>query len=147
MLLLLDPGLARDAGFALSVAATAAIVLLAPAWSRRLRARGCWPVLADALAVSAAAGLATAPLVAGLSGTVSLVSLPANLLAAPAVAPATVLGLAATVVGAAGPDRSGTSSSGAPAGRRAGWCSSPSAPRRCRTRPPAGRPAPAAPSC
>jgi competence protein ComEC len=97
-LLLLDPGLARDAGFALSVAATAAIVLLAPSWSRSLRQRGCWPVLADAVAVSAAAGLATAPLVAGLSGTVSLISLPANLLAAPAVAPATVLGLAATVV-------------------------------------------------
>ena len=44
VLLLLDPGLARDAGFALSVAATAAIVLLAPTWSRHLRSRGCWPV-------------------------------------------------------------------------------------------------------
>ena len=98
-LLLVDPGLSRDAGFGLSVAATAAIVLLAPGWARRLRIRGCWPVLADALAVSAAAGLATAPLVAGISGSVSLVSLPANVLAAPAVAPATVLGLAATVVG------------------------------------------------
>jgi competence protein ComEC len=100
VLLLLDPGLARDAGFALSVLATGAIVLLAPRWSRALRERG-WPVpVADALAVSAAAGLATAPLVAALTGTVSLVSLPANLLAAPAVAPATVLGLLATLVGA-----------------------------------------------
>lgn len=99
VLLLLDPGLARDAGFALSVAATAGIVLLAPGWSRRLRERGCWAVLADALAVSAAAGVVTAPIVAGLSGTVSLVSLPANLLAAPAVPAATVLGLIATVVG------------------------------------------------
>ncbi|TFV91270.1 ComEC/Rec2 family competence protein [Blastococcus sp. CT_GayMR16] len=98
VLLLHDPGLARDAGFALSVVATAAIVLLAPGWSRRLRERG-WPrLLADALTVSAAAGLATAPIVAGLSGTVSLVSLPANLLAAPAVAPATVVGLLAVVV-------------------------------------------------
>ncbi|MGY2128396.1 ComEC/Rec2 family competence protein [Blastococcus sp. SYSU DS0617] len=100
VLLLLDPRLARDAGFALSVLATAAIVLLAPAWSRRLRERGWPPLVADALAVSAAAGLATAPLVAGLSGTVSLVSLPANLLAAPAVPAATVLGILATVLGA-----------------------------------------------
>ncbi|MGY1752414.1 ComEC/Rec2 family competence protein [Blastococcus sp. SYSU D01042] len=100
VLLLLDPGLARDPGFALSVVATAAIVLLAPGWSRALRGRG-WPALvADALAVSAAAGLATAPLVAALSGTVSLVSLPANLLAAPAVPPATVLGLLAALLGA-----------------------------------------------
>jgi competence protein ComEC len=103
VLLLVDPGLARDAGFALSVVATAAIVLLAPGWSRRLRSRGWPPWIADALAVSAAAGVATAPLIAGLSGTVSLVSLPANLLAAPAVAPATVLGLAAAVVGVACP--------------------------------------------
>ena len=102
-LLLHDPGLSRDAGFALSVLATGAIVLLAPGWSRRLRDRS-WPaVLADAVAVSAAAGLVTAPLIAGLSGTISLVSLPANLLAAPAVGPATVLGLLATVLGAIAP--------------------------------------------
>jgi competence protein ComEC len=100
VLLLVDPGLARDPGFALSVAATAGIVLLAPGWSRRLRQCGCWAPLADALAVSAAAGAVTAPIVAGLSGSVSLVSLPANLLAAPAVPVATVLGLAATLVGA-----------------------------------------------
>ena len=99
VLVLVDPGMARDAGFALSVVATASIVVLAPGWSRRLRERG-WPrFLADAVAVSGAAGLATAPLVAALSGTVSLVSLPANLLAAPAVAPATVLGLVAALVG------------------------------------------------
>src|SRR5215212_1357079 len=99
LLLLVHPVLAADAGFALSVAATAAIVLLAPRWSRALRRRGLPTLLADAVAVSAVAGLATAPLIAGLNGTVSLVSLPANLLAAPAVAPATVLGLAATVLG------------------------------------------------
>jgi competence protein ComEC len=98
VLVLLDPGLARDPGFALSVAATAGIVLLAPGWSQQLRQRGCWAVLADALAVSGAAGIVTAPIVAGLSGTVSLVSLPANLLAAPAVPAATVLGLLATLV-------------------------------------------------
>ena len=96
-LLVADPRLAADAGFALSVAATAAIVLAAPAWSRGLRDRG-WPgPVADAVSVTAAAGLATAPLVAALDGAVSLVSLPANLLAAPAVPLATVLGLAAAV--------------------------------------------------
>ncbi len=103
VLLLLDPALARDAGFALSVAATAAIVLLAGPWSRALRRRGVPRPVADALAVSAAGGLATAPLVAALSGVISLVSLPANLLAAPAVAPATVLGLLAALISPVAP--------------------------------------------
>jgi competence protein ComEC len=107
LLLLVEPGLATDAGFALSVAATAAIVLLAPAWSKALRGRGMPRALADALAVSAAAGVATAPLVAALSGVVSVVSLPANLLAAPAVAPATVLGLLAALVSPVSPTLAG----------------------------------------
>jgi competence protein ComEC len=103
VLLLVEPRLARDGGFVLSVAATAAIVLLARPWSRALRQRGVPRLLSDALAVSAAAGMATAPLVAALSGVVSLVSLPANLLAAPAVAPATVLGLLAALVSPVAP--------------------------------------------
>ena len=109
VLLLAEPALARDAGFALSVAATAAIVLLAPGWSRALRGRRVPGPLADALAVSAAAGLVTAPLVAALSGVVSTVSLPANLLAAPAVAPATVLGLAAALLSPVAPGAPPTS--------------------------------------
>jgi competence protein ComEC len=102
-LLLVEPPLATDPGFALSVAATAGIVLLAPTWSRQLRRRAVPRPLADALAVSAAAGLVTAPLVAALSGLVSVVSLPANLLAAPAVAPATVLGLLAALASPVAP--------------------------------------------
>ncbi len=98
LLLLTAPELASDAGFALSVAATAGIVLVSPSWSRALRERRLPRPVTDALAVSAAAGLVTAPLVAALSGVVSVVSLPANLLAAPAVAPATVLGLLAALV-------------------------------------------------
>ena len=95
-----DPGLARDAGFALSVVGDRRHRPARPGLvAAAARAAAGRPVLADALAVSAAAGLATAPIVAGLSGTVSLVSLPANLLAAPAVAPATVLGLLAALVG------------------------------------------------
>jgi competence protein ComEC len=53
---------------------------------------------AEAICVPAAAFLATAPLVAGLSGQVSTVAVVANLLAVPAVAPATVLGVLAAVV-------------------------------------------------
>jgi competence protein ComEC len=97
-LLLVEPALGTDPGFALSVLATAALVLLAPRWSASLRRVGLPPGAAEALAVPAAAHLVTAPLVAGLSGQVSLVAVVANLLAAPAVAPVTVLGALAAVV-------------------------------------------------
>ncbi|WP_084187773.1 ComEC/Rec2 family competence protein [Mycobacterium paraffinicum] len=102
-LLALAPQLAVDVGFALSVAATAALVVIAPAWSRRLVARGCLKPLADALAIAAAAHVVTAPLVAGISGRVSLVAVAANLAAAPVIAPITVLGSAAAVLSVAWP--------------------------------------------
>ncbi len=98
-LLLWQPALAVSAGFILSVLATAGLVLLAPTWSRGLRRRG-WPAgWAGLVVVPAAAGLATMPVIAALSGSVSLASLPANLLAEPVVAPALVIGLLAGVVG------------------------------------------------
>jgi competence protein ComEC len=97
-LIVLDPELAADAGFALSVLATAALLLLAPAWRDALQRRG-WPVwAAEALAVPAAAQMACGPVIAGLSGTVSLVAVPANLVVVPAIAPATLLGVAAAVL-------------------------------------------------
>jgi competence protein ComEC len=58
-----------------------------------------------------AAQLACTPLVAGLSGQVSLVAVVANLVAAPAVGPATVLGLGGGLVGLLVP----------PLGRLLGW--------------------------
>jgi competence protein ComEC len=97
-LLVVDPALGGDPGFALSVLATGALVLLAPGWAAGLRAHGVPIGLAEALAVPAAAHLVTAPVVAGLSGEVSLVAIPANLLAVPAVAPATVLGVLTAVL-------------------------------------------------
>ena len=93
VLVLLDPGLAVSAGFALSVLATGGILLLAPAWRDAL-ARWLPRWLAEAIAVPAAAQLACTPLVAAISGQVSLVAVVANLLVAPVVGPATVLGLA-----------------------------------------------------
>ena len=147
VLLLLDPGLARDAGFALSVLATAAIVLLAP-------------------------GLVTAPAGPGMlagpgrrprgqrrrrpgDGAPRRRPLRNGQPGLPAGQPACRARGRPGDGARAGGDgrrrgvsrRSATSSSGAPAGRRAGWWWSPSAPRRHRTRPPAGRPAPAGRPC
>lgn len=98
VLLLVAPSLAVSAGFALSVLATAGIVLLGPPVQAAL---GRWlpaPVAA-AVAVPFAAQLACTPVVAALSGEVSLVAVFANLAAAPAVGPATVLGLAGGLLG------------------------------------------------
>ena len=95
MLLAVAPHLAVDVGFALSVLATAALVVIAPVWSRRLAGRGCPKPLADALAVAWAAHVVTAPLVAGISGRLSLVAAVANLAVAAVIAPITVLGSAA----------------------------------------------------
>ncbi|MFC9692363.1 ComEC/Rec2 family competence protein [Kribbella sp. NPDC056951] len=97
VLLLLDTSLARSAGFALSVLATAGIVLLGPGWRDAL-ANWLPTWLAEAIACPLAAQLACTPIVAWLSGEVSLVAVAANLLAAPAVGPATILGFAAAGV-------------------------------------------------
>lgn len=103
VLLLVDPALGNDPGFALSVLATGGLVLLAPGWAAALRRHRVPRGVAEALAVPAAAYVVTIPVVAGLSGEVSLVAVLANLLAAPAVAPATVLGVLAAVLGALHP--------------------------------------------
>ncbi len=114
-LLLVDPALASAAGFALSVLATAGILLLAPRWRDAL-ARWLPRWLAEAVAVPAAAQLACTPLIAAISGQVSLVAVLANLLAAPAVGPATVLGLTGGLLSLASP------ALGRVVGWTAGWC-------------------------
>lgn len=97
-LLVVAPQLAVDVGFALSVSATAALVLLAPVWSARLVARG-WPaVLADAVSIALAAQLITAPLIAAISGRFSVVAVLANLAVAVVIPPITVLGTAAAAL-------------------------------------------------
>ena len=98
LLMVIAPQLAVDAGLALSVVATAALVIIAPIWSRRLVAAG-WPKpLADAVCVACAAQLVTAPLIAGISGRLSVVSAAANLAVAALIAPITVLGSAAAAL-------------------------------------------------
>ena len=97
-LMIAAPQLAVDVGFALSVSATAALVVLAPIWSARMVDRGCPKVLADALCIALAAQLVTAPLIAGISGRLSLVAVLANLAVAVAIPPITVLGTAAAAL-------------------------------------------------
>jgi competence protein ComEC len=104
VLVIVDPELAGDMGFALSVTATAGLLLLAPRWRDALHYRGVPRGLAESLVVPAAAQVACGPLIAMLSASVSLVAIPANLLAGPAVAPATLLGVIAAVLSPLWPD-------------------------------------------
>lgn len=155
LLILFDPELAHSYGFALSVFATAGILLLAPRWRAHLigpdpdetpahddshaesptpkraddasrhsdsapygavasQAQPSAPIrsppwrgrrrprlprwAAEAVAVSAAAQVAVTPVLVLMSGQLTLVAIPANLLAGPAVAPATILGFVAALV-------------------------------------------------
>jgi competence protein ComEC len=92
VLLLLDPWLVLSAGFLLSSLATAGILLLGPPFRDALQSwLPRWA--AEALAVPFAAQLACTPVVAAISGQVSLVAVVANLAVAVVVGPATVLGL------------------------------------------------------
>jgi competence protein ComEC len=95
--LALNPRASADAGWQLSFAAVLGILLWARPlanWVERRLGPGPWQRgLADGAAVTAAATLATAPLMAAHFEAVSLTSLPANLLALPAVAPSMWLGM------------------------------------------------------
>ncbi len=102
VLVLVSPTLARSWAFALSVFATAGLILLAPhvraaidRWSLTRR----WPPgLREAIALTVAAQLATLPVLLMMGASVGLVALPANLLAMPAVPAVTILGLCAALV-------------------------------------------------
>lgn len=94
VLLLVDPFLSRSWGFALSVLASAGILWWARAWADLL-SRWLPRLVAESVALPLAASLTTLPVVAVLSGSVSLVGLAANAVAGPFVGPATVLGFAA----------------------------------------------------
>lgn len=97
-LLVMDPWQARELGFVLSVVATAGLVLLGVPLAERWRDVLPHPV-ATALAAPVAAQLVCAPVLLLLDPDVAALAVPANLLAAPAVAPATVVGLAGALVG------------------------------------------------
>jgi len=98
-LLIADPWFAASPGFALSAAATAALLVLS---RPLLRGLGRWmPVpLALALSVPLAAQVVCGPIIALFSDQQSLVGVAANLIAAPAAPIATVIGLLACLTAA-----------------------------------------------
>jgi competence protein ComEC len=101
--LVLDPRSVADAGWQLSFAAVIGIAVVAAPARARLRHAGLAPPLAEACAVTLAATLSTAPLMAIHFDRASLVALPANVLATPAVAPVMWLGLTAAALGQLAP--------------------------------------------
>jgi competence protein ComEC len=101
LMLVADPATVSDAGFQLSVAATGGLLAwgtpLAGAIGRRAGGMPRW--LSETLGVSLAAQFATLPIVLLAFGRLSLVAPIANLLVAPLVAPAMLMGVVALVAG------------------------------------------------
>jgi competence protein ComEC len=97
-LILMDPFQAIDPGFALSVAATAGILLLAPRLEIYLFNKFGHEKLAQVIAIPLSATFMCTPIILAISGLFSLVSIPANVLAEPMVAPITVIGFLAALV-------------------------------------------------
>ena len=114
VLLVVDPWLGRSFGFALSVLATAGIVVLTEPITRRL-ARLVPGRLGYAIAVPFAAQTACAPVIVLLNPALATYAVAANLAVAPALAPATVLGVLAALVAPWWP------AAGAVLGGLAGW--------------------------
>lgn len=98
VLLAVDPWLSRSFGFVLSVLATGGLLLWAGPIAAAL-ARFLPRPVALALAIPVAAQLACGPVILLLQPGLSAHGVLANLLSAPAVPPATVLGVVATLVG------------------------------------------------
>ena len=120
--LVLNPRACGDPGWQLSFVAVAGILVAGRPVAARLRrvaqelagppsragppsmwGRAMLDGLCEGIAITVAATVATAPLLAYHFGAVPLAGLPANLLALPAVAPAMWLGMVKATLGVAGP--------------------------------------------
>jgi competence protein ComEC len=103
VLLAWNPYSLLDAGFQLSFAAVAAIFVVVPRLQRSLAGYPVPRPLAEVVAVSAACGVATAPILLTQFGEVPLYSIPANALAFPVVAPLLGIALVTALVAPAVP--------------------------------------------
>jgi len=100
--IVIDPWQSRDPGFALSVLATAGLLLIAPritAYLQRWIPRG----VAAVIAIPIAALALCLPVIIALSGYISLISIVANIIAAPFVAPITIVGFIAALISPVSP--------------------------------------------
>jgi competence protein ComEC len=97
-LLAWNPYTLLDPGFELSFAAVVSIFVVAPRLRRALEGYPMADWLRDVVAISAACGLATAPIAWLHFHALALLTIPANALAAPAVVPLLGLALAAAAV-------------------------------------------------
>jgi competence protein ComEC len=97
-LLAWNPYTLFDAGFQLSFVAVASIFALVPRLQRALEGYPMPGWTRDAVAVSGACGLATAPIMWMQFHAVSLVAIPANALAAPAMVPLLALAFASAAI-------------------------------------------------
>ena len=95
----IDPSSPRQLGWQLSFAAVIGMMILADPIATALRAIRINSVVADAAGATVSATLFTAPLIAMVVGRLSLVAIPANLVAGVAVAPIMWLGLIGAAVG------------------------------------------------
>ena len=102
-LLAWNPYTVFDAGFELSFVAVLAIFVLVPPLSRWLEGYPLPKWLADATAVSAACGIATAPVMWIQFHAIALLTVPANALVAPAVAPMLAFALIGAVAAPVAP--------------------------------------------
>jgi competence protein ComEC len=93
----IDPWQSRDPGFALSVLATAGLLLLAPRLTTYFR-RWLPEKVATVLAIPIAALALCLPIIVALSGYISPISIIANIVAAPFVAPITIVGFVAALI-------------------------------------------------
>ncbi|HJM89998.1 MAG TPA: DNA internalization-related competence protein ComEC/Rec2 [Dehalococcoidia bacterium] len=105
IMLAIDPLLARDVAFQLSMSATAGVMVLAPAIRDRLLTVAGWSAdgmrstLVEALSLATGAALAVLPVQVATFDTFSLLTVPANVIAAPIYEGTIVVALLAALFG------------------------------------------------
>jgi competence protein ComEC len=98
MLILFDPFQGIDPGFALSVLATAGILIMAPKIQKKFKGviKPDW--LLEGISIPISATIFCLPVILLLAKEISLATIPANILVAPVIAPITILGFVSALV-------------------------------------------------